>query len=255
MTKTISPVEICKNHTGKMEGIQSISTAVTLNPFCQEQQKVKDSICSHCFAEAMMKMYDALDAKLARNTELLTTKVLDESELPDTTGQKIFRFESFGDLNNETQLINYLNIAKHNPDTRFTLWTKRYKRVHDYFATHDVPENFTLILSSMMVNVKMPLTFMKKLGKFKPGQLKSFTVYDKDYIMEHWAEMNLTCGSRFCMGCRLCYDKNEVEEISEVLKKDQPEVDRYLECHDPAKIAANRAILEEVDSLFSDLEL
>lgn len=247
--KPKSPVEICDNHTGKMEGISSISTAVTLNPFCQEQQKVEGSICSHCFAEAMMKMYDALDAKLARNTEILTKEILPDELLPDTTGHKIWRFESFGDLNNETQLINYLNITRKNPSTRFTLWTKRYKLVHDYFAEHDVPENFTLILSSMMVNVKMPLTFMKKLGKFKTGQLKSFTVYDKDYIKEHWEELNLNCGSRFCMGCRLCYDKNEVEEISEILKKDQPEVDRFLDCHDPIRIEKNRLILEELDLL------
>ena len=58
-------IEMTKNHTGKMEGINSISTSVVLNPFCQAQQAVKGSICSHCFAEAMMKMYSALEDKLA----------------------------------------------------------------------------------------------------------------------------------------------------------------------------------------------
>lgn len=242
-------IEMTKNHTGKMEGINSISTSVVLNPFCQAQQAVKGSICSHCFAEAMMKMYSALEDKLARNTKILTESVLPEDELPDTTGMKIFRFESFGDLNNEIQLINYLNIAKKNPETRFTLWTKRYAIVEKYFAEHDVPENFTLIISSLMVNIKMPLTFLKKTGKFKLGQLKSFTVYDYDYIKEHWEEMNINCGSRFCLGCRLCYDLNDVEEISEVLKADQTRVDRFLKCHDPKLIAEQMDLLSELDDL------
>ena len=244
-----SVVEICSNHTGKMEGICSISTSVVLNPFCQKQQAVGGSICSHCFAEAMMKMYAALEEKLARNTKVLTESIIPEDQLPDTTGLKIFRFESFGDLNNETQLQNYLNIVKKNPMTRFTLWTKRYSLVKDYFGKHDVPENFTLIISSLMVNKKMPLTFLKECGKFKKGQLKSFTVYDYDYIKEHYSEMNINCGSRFCMGCRLCYDLNDVEEISEVLKADQPKVDRFIKCNDPDEIKAQREMLCDLDEL------
>lgn len=235
-------------HDGKMSGIRSISTSTILNKNCRKNAEIPGSICSKCYARPLLDMRPGLKENLEANHILLTSRVLDDAELP-VIEDKIFRFESFSDLNNEIQLINYLNIVKKNPGTRFTLWTKMYKLVHDYFATHDVPENFTLIISSMMVNVKMPLTFMKKLGKFKPGQLKSFTVYDKDYIKEHWEEMNLNCGSRFCFGCRLCYDKNEVEEISEVLKNDQPEVERYLNCHDPEKIAARRELLEELDYL------
>lgn len=235
------------NHTGKMEGINSISTSVVLNPFCQKQQAIAGSICSHCFAEAMMKMYGALEEKLARNTETLTKSIIPIADLPDTTGMEIFRFESFGDLNNEIQLENYLNIVKKNPGTRFTLWTKRYKLAKEYFDTHDVPENFTLIFSSLMINKKIDLTFMKKSGKFKKGQLKSFTVYDYDYVKEHWEEMDINCGSRFCNGCRLCYSKNEVEEISEILKADQDRVDCFLNCNDPARLEAIKAELEELD--------
>ena len=194
-------------------------------------------------------MYKDLEKKLARNTKVLTESVLGDDELPDTTGMKIFRFESFGDLNNEIQLENYLNIVKKNPGTRFTLWTKRYGLVQKYFSEYDVPDNFTLIISSLMVNEKVSLDFLKKLGKFKKGQLKSFTVYDYDYITEHYAEMDINCGSRFCLGCRLCYDLNEIEEISEVLKADQAKVDRYIKTHDPVVIEEQRELLSELDEL------
>ena len=242
-------IEITRDHTGKMEGIHSISTAVTLNPFCKKHMAVEGSICSHCYAEAMMHQYTALEEKLKRNTKILTESIIPDDELPDTTGDKIFRFESFGDLNNEIQLTNYLNIVRKNPETRFTLWTKQYDLVKEYFSTHDVPDNFTLILSSLMVNRKIDLTFMKKLGKFKIGQLKSFTVYDFEYIKEHWTEMNLNCGSRYCFGCRLCYDQNKVEEISEILKADQNRVDTFLKCNDPIKIKEQSELLCDLDDL------
>ena len=249
MAKKPPVIEMTTNHTGKMEGINSISTSVVLNPFCQKQQAVKGSICSHCFAESMMKMYSALEEKLARNTKVLTESILPEEDLPNTTGMRIFRFESFGDLNNEIQLTNYLNIVRKNPSTRFTLWTKRYSLVEKYFTEHDVPDNFTLIISSLMVNTKISLTFLKKTGKFKLGQLKSFTVYDYDYIKEHWKEMDINCGSRFCLGCRLCYDLNDVEEISEVLKADQIRVDKFLKCNDSKLIEEQLELLSDLDDL------
>jgi len=241
-----SKVEVCYGHTGKMEGINSISTSVTANEFCQKQQAIAGSICSHCFAEAMMGMYGALEAKLLRNTTILTERVLSFDELPDTTGCDIFRFESFGDLNNKTQLINYLNIVRRNPGTRFTLWTKRYGLVKDYFGQPgvEVPSNFTLILSSLMVNKKISLEPFKACGKFRLGQLKVFTVYDYDYIVKHYEEMDLNCGSRCCIKCRHCYDENDIEEISEVLKADQGRVDVFLKTHDPERIAKQLELLE-----------
>lgn len=248
--KISSPVEICENHTGKMEGIQSISTSVVLNRNCQKNQKIRGSICSKCFAEAMMGMYNALEAKVARNTKVLTERVLNVDELPDTSGQSIFRFESFGDLNNVNQLENYLNIAKKNPKTRFTLWTKQYELVCDYFLSHDVPNNFTLILSSLMLNKKIDLTFMKKTGKFKPGQLKSFTVYDKEYIFGHHKELNLNCGSRCCIRCRKCYDQNEIEEISEILKSDQSAVAEFLNWKDPCYIEKVAVSVDDILNLW-----
>ena len=219
-------LEICTDHTGKMEGINSLSTSVKLNPNCQKNQKIRGTICAKCYAENMTDMYAGLSERLVRNTEILT-KPLTPEQIPVITDE-IFRFESFGDLNNEIQLDNYVRIARANPGTRFTLWTKMYLVAYHYFSEHDVPENFTLILSSLMINTKLNLDSFKKLGKFKKGQLKVFTVYDLKYIKKHWEELNINCGSRLCAGCRQCYDKNDVEEINEILKSDQPAALKFL---------------------------
>lgn len=220
----MSKIEICTDHTGKMEGINSISTSTLLNENCRKNAKISGSICSHCYASNMCDMYKGLRERLERNTATLTEKVLSDEELPDTTGQEIFRFESFGDLNNEIQLTNYLNIARKNPNTRFTLWTKMYDLAYNYFKERpEVPENFTLIISSLMVNTRLSLDKYKSLGIFAKGQLKVFTVYDKEYIEKH-PELDLNCGSRYCNGCRKCYSKNTFEEINEILKSDQSAV-------------------------------
>ena len=254
--KSCCKIEICDNHTGKMVGINSISTAVLANEFCKKQRAIAGSICSHCYAESMSRMYGLLNEKLLRNTEALTSSILAEDELPDTTGCDIFRFESFGDINNETQLINYLNIVKKNPGTRFTLYTKRYALVGEYFSrvSVEVPTNFTLVLSSLMVNHKISLekfvAMFKLEGKFRRGQVKIFTVYDYDYIVKHYEELNLNCGSRYCYGCRFCYDENRVEEISEILKSDQARVEAFVKTHDPRYIDEQLDILSCLDDVY-----
>lgn len=207
------------DHDGKMEGIPSISTSVLLNPRCRKNACIIGSICSHCYAESLCKQRKGLAEAIAKNTPLLTEAILDVSELPDTTGNEIFRFESFGDLNNETQLVNYLNIVKKNPSTRFTLYTKAYDLVLDYFKRNVPPSNFTLIVSSLMVNVQMDVKPFMDLGVFAPGQVKIFTVYNKKYLKEH-PEIVINCGSRNCMGCRECYDKTDTVYIREILKTD-----------------------------------
>ena len=224
---TPSPIEICTDHTGKMEGMQSLSTACSTNPCCLRNCKVKGSICEHCYAQLMSKMYKALDARLNKNTSVLTTRLLDASEIPVINCQ-IFRFESFGDLHNEIHLKNYIAIAEANPGVRFTLWSKNYPVVLHYFSAHKCPENFTMIISSMFINKRMDLTPFKRTGAFAPGQLKVFTVYNYDYLTSHPGDVTINCGSRWCLGCRACYEKNGIEEINEILKNEQGKAESFI---------------------------
>lgn len=116
-------VKICTDHTGKMTGIDSLSTSVLLNPICQKRAQDKTSVCSKCYAGRMAKMYKGLEKVLAGNTEVLTEKVIPVEEWP-LLNARIFRLEAFGDLQNVTQVRNYFNFARRNPETTFALWTK-----------------------------------------------------------------------------------------------------------------------------------
>lgn len=189
----------CTNHTGKMSGLHSISTSVAVNPYCQKRMQNGNSICSYCFANAMMKQYKALNECTTRNAEILTGSVLPDSVLP-LIPSRYFRFESFGDLINENQVINYFNIAKKNPDTFCALWTKNPHIINKVINKgYSKPANLQIVLSSPLVN--------KPVKSVKYGFIdKVFTVYDKQVAKS----VNINCGARSCLGCGLCYRPNPV---------------------------------------------
>ena len=238
-------LEITCQHTGKMEGIDSLSTSVLLNPNCQRNQQHRGSICAHCYAETLAQMYKGLGARIDRNTQILTSRILPMSEIPDLGDREVFRLEAFGDLNNEIQLQNYINIAIKNPTVQVTLYTKMYNLVRQYFKTHEPPENFTLIISSFYVNKPINLNFMKVLGKFRQGQLKSFTVYDKEFIKNN-PSLKINCGARLCNGCRICYLKNNIEEVNEILKSDRDAAENMIKWRDPKYVESQTTRIENI---------
>lgn len=240
-------IKICTNHTGKMKGIKSISTSVLLNEHCQANRAIVGSICSHCYANNLAKMYKALQRNLEHNTKLLTTEVLPLSDLPKLDGEKIFRLESFGDLNNMIQLRNYYNIVRSNPSVKFSLYTKRVSLVREFFEAEDVwlPSNLTLVFSSLFLNRPLDITTVKLPTPHFTGQYKIFTVYTKDYILKH-PELKINCGARSCDKCRLCYTQNEVQFISEILKTDVEGVSFTLDMRDEVK---RTKILENMEKV------
>ena len=203
-----SPVYISDNMTGKMLGIPAISTSVLCNRNCQERRKIKGSICEKCFAVNVASRYSGLERHLEENTDSLTSRVLEKSELPIFGNVRIVRFEAFGDLNNDIQLINYANIAKANPGVTFALWTKNFWIVKSVFDRVRKPKNLIIIQSAYMIDKPM-----KKANEYID---KVFTVYSKAYIKENGIEIN--CGARSCAACMRCYSKRTADEVREQLK-------------------------------------
>lgn len=208
--KNVSLLHITKDHTGKMKGMQSLSTSCKQNPFCEARSRIKGSICEKCYAQMMMKMYKQLDPCMARNGEVLSSHVLKDEELPNLN-IAYFRLEAFGDLLNETHIINYFNICKKNPDTHFALWTKNPGFIKAAIENgNEKPDNLQIVLSSPFIN--------RKVDSSKWGFVdKTFTVYDKEFISQNGIETN--CHGKNCLECKLCYKDNGVTEIREQLKK------------------------------------
>lgn len=199
------------NHTGKMEGMQSLSTSCLCNPACAARMKDPSSICSHCFAAAMHKRYGALADCMENNSRILSGRLFEVSELP-MINAAFFRFESFGDLINSTHARNYLRICKRNPWTRFALWTKNPAFLAAAIREEGKPDNLNIILSSPYINTPCDASRW-------PFVDKTFTVYDKPGQAALEASGGrINCGSHKCLDCLLCYAKNDVREICESLK-------------------------------------
>lgn len=199
-------------HSGKMQGINSIGTSCANNPHCMARRENGESVCSKCYASTYMKMRHALKERLEENAKILTSRYLAEHEIP-ITNDKIFRFESFGDLYNTTHFENYLSICLHNPGTKFALYTKNIWIVDEVLNKKGVkkPSNLSIVISSPILNKRLELD-MEKYWFVD----HVFTVYGKKFIADN--DVNINCGAKSCVGCQICYHTNTDFCVSEKLK-------------------------------------
>lgn len=195
------------NHTGKMEGMASLSTSCQLNPYCRSRAENPELVCSHCYAQRQMKMYKNMNPLLKRNTEILTSRLLEDEEIP-IINRRFFRFESFGDLVNETQCLNYFRICKKNPKVHFALWTKNIWIVEEAIKTETKPKNLQVVLSSYKLNQQGNTYWFPYVDKI-------FTVFTKEYIKAN--NISINCGAANCLKCQKCYLPGE-RFINEKLK-------------------------------------
>ena len=212
-------LHITEKHSGKMQGMASLSTNPLENKQCSINRTIEGSICKEgCFSCKQMKRYTALKNCLSLNLKTLTSEVLPLEELPKIN-KMYFRFEAFGDLENEIQFINYLNICKKNPRTNFAIWTKNPKIIKRVFeAGHEKPNNLIIVYSSLFLNKVVKLeTLHEKMSMWFID--KVFTVFTKEYLKAH-PEIIVNCGSNNCIDCLACYDPsfNNVIYINEEIK-------------------------------------
>ena len=205
----VTGVHYTVNHSGKMEGMQSLSTSCLCNEYCKNRSSNSELVCSHCYAQRQMKMYKNLNACLERNTKILTGRILKEAEIP-IINASFFRFESFGDLINVTQVINYFHICKKNKHVHFALWTKNPFIIEKVVSNGEKkPRNLQIILSSMKINQPADGSKWSFVDKV-------FTVYSDECIEANNVQIN--CGSEPCLLCRKCYCSTKNKTINERLK-------------------------------------
>lgn len=207
-TMNDSPVAISDYMGGKMENIPSISTSCEENPICIARMKAGDSVCAHCFADVTVRRYTELGKNCAANYDLLTSEVLPLAALPIFKPDvEIVRIESFGDVANVTQAINYINIINANPSVTFAWWSKNAPIINEAFDQVGKPKNVVMVESSEKLNVQKEIS---------PNFDKVFTVYDEAHIVDQ--KVNINCGARSCNTCRMCYTKRTGMIVNEKLK-------------------------------------
>lgn len=203
----------CTAHTGKMQGMQSVSTSCIANKYCDARRKVSGTVCEKCYAAAMMKQYNALSEKLLINTLFYNRYKLEKADIPTIT-VPYFRFEAFGDIQTELQLQNYYTIARKNSHVRFALWTKN-DFLLDLIPVK--PRNVIAIYSEPVINKEWTVSQFELFQKYHKNIDKVFIVFDKEYTSQYGT--NINCGARSCFTCRKCYSKKRDNRIIRELLK------------------------------------
>lgn len=195
--------ERTRKWSNKMNGMKSLNTSMTNNPFCQRMHENKNLICSSCYANKIEKIYKGVKEKYSKNSILLSKRILKNEEIP-FINSTTFRFHAVGELINDIHYINFQNIVKKNPHCVFTLWTKRIDIVQRNFKKL---ENFIHIYSSPVKN-----EIAKKPKNFD----KVFTVFNSNFIIENKIKINC---QKACLTCLKCYTlKDKSIFINEKIK-------------------------------------
>lgn len=117
------------------------------------------------------------------------------------------RIESLGDTANYIQAVNYINMVKSFREYNFTVWSKNWQIWQVAYNQQGKPDNMVYIHSSMRLN-----KIDNPSSSFSANYMDyDFTVYEKDYAIEH-DEISYNCctpyESRQCVrDCNDCYIK------------------------------------------------
>jgi hypothetical protein len=191
--------------SGKMKGINALSTSVMLNPFCFDMYCKEGMICQSCYARSGEYQYEGARNGWLTNYRLLSESLLKAKDIPHINAS-IFRFQSHGELINRTHYKNLIRIAEANPDTMFGFWTKNLKVIRKGGLIKR--DNIVYVFSSFKKNVLNPVV--------PEGFDKVFTVFNRPFLAKH-PEVDINCTQQ-CNTCRLCYSKNDVIFVNEKIK-------------------------------------
>lgn len=197
--------------TGKLKGIRSINTSPVDNPFCLMMSKNPNTICSKCYSIKMIKNGYRKNCLPAwqKMGDLLSSDLLDISEIKACPNCNLIRFSAHGELINLTHLENLIQITKANPQAICTLFTKRKDLVEQ--LNQPIPANMLMVYSNPLINKRMySYDIPKKFDKI-------FSVFTEDYA-KYWG-ININCGKKKCKNCQICYTTfSTTNVINELIK-------------------------------------
>ena len=215
--------------TGKLAGIQGISSSCLCNSFCIAMHKLPDTICWNCYAVQGLSFKAGARYHYARNTELLSEDLLTPEQIAELKIKAdIFRFETHGDWVNLNSALNEIAIARAYPHTEFSVWTKRTDLLRQLGKMGvKQPKNLHVKVSSPLRDKVLDQSVKQELSAIG-WEVTYFTVVSLDYLTRNYTMEQLqlhgdeiiTCGGRNCRGCMRCYGNHPYADLLELLKQD-----------------------------------
>ena len=185
--------------SGKLAGIPAYNTNTTSNEFCI-RQKDTDTICGKCYSHRMLATYRKSCIPAFERNSVAFAELIDWADLP-VINAAFVRFNGHGELINSNHYQNIIRLAKKNPHTTFTLWTKRASLVRNGGA---VPDNLILVFSNPTIDnvISVPRGFHKVFNNVSKDSSES-----------------QNCTGRKCLDCLACYRKDSnINVIIEAIK-------------------------------------
>lgn len=166
----------------------------------QKLRKVKDSICSKCYAlkgrYGFPNVQNALERRFASLRDSLWIQAMTIA-IQGTESSGFFRWHDSGDIQDSNHLDKIVQIARNLPHIQFWLPTREYGIVSAWLKSNgQFPQNLTVRLSALKIEGQPPVTIAKRFGLTTSGVSKE----------------GFTCPSSAqgnkCLTCRACWDKN-----------------------------------------------
>lgn len=173
-------------------------------------QKVKDSVCSECYALRGNYGFDVVQKAMEKR--IVATKgeffVLDMVYVLLSLGETWFRWHDSGDIQSAEHLLKIVEIAKRIPQINFWLPTKEFGYVSQVKRKiKKWPANLTIRLSGFKIGGPAPRKLARSLGV----QVSSVERVKKKEVKNSIDKVENLCQSSaqggICGDCRLCWNK------------------------------------------------
>ena len=198
----VNIVKVSYHDSGKIQGMFSIDSSCHGCEFCQHMRKCAESnplhICGMCYDHAQEEYRENVRKRHALTMRILSSVEFTVEELSILPINGMCRFNSSGDLRNDTHARNYIRIAIGHPLVKFALWAKNVKSATVAFRELGKPENMVFIQSSPIIGLPC------KRSEFADY---TFTVYPDEATTEAAiASGSCACNGRKCAECGYkCY--------------------------------------------------
>lgn len=211
------------NLTAKLEGVPAISTNSKMNALCNAFCKNPHFVCANCYARKGINKYNSLERKLTFNHIILTRISLNWADIP--TGwickqakYNKFRFQSHGEITNETEMWNYQLFAFACIDLNCAIYSKNLKCITDYFKNHwkNATPNLSVGYSCPIVNptrdqVDRLLKMLSKLVDKDGTPIIDFLFI----VVTDESVFKINCGAKHCGTCDVnCYRARHYRQTS-----------------------------------------
>ena len=143
---------------------------------------------------------------LERNSNLLSTKELEDNQIP-FINELYIRINAHGELINQMHLHNIVLICNKYKRTNFALLSKRKDIIKKYFDNNNKPTNLILIYSNPKINNIIDKNNIPKYFN------KTFNNVSHDKFID-----KQNCTGQKCKDCFKCYEFNNINTIVEAVK-------------------------------------